>query len=345
MSLLQIKDLKCQHDEQVIVEKFSLELAAGTLACLLGPSGCGKTTVLRAIAGFQPISQGEITLDSRLVGSASAQLPPEQRGIGMVFQDYALFPHLTVARNIAFGLRRLSSAQQQQRAEHWLKVVGLDGLADRYPHELSGGQQQRVALARALAPEPKLILFDEPFSNLDVEMRERLATDIRTILKSQGATALFVTHDQNEAFAIGDRVGVMQEGQVLQWDTPFNLYHEPQNRTVANFIGQGVLLKGFMHSDNAVSTALGIIRGKRSYPWRDNTAVDVLLRPDDVVIRNQGEIRCRITDRAFKGAETLYELQLKDGQKLLSLMPSHDDYQVGQLVSVDVCADHLVVFA
>lgn len=343
-SLLEIDNISCDYAGQQVVRQLSLSLREGELACLLGSSGCGKTTVLRAIAGLHDIAGGSIRFSGQAVAGTGFQLPAEQRGIGMVFQDYALFPHLTVAGNITFGLHGMNRQQKKQQAERWLKVIRLEGLGGRYPHELSGGQQQRVALARALAPRPRLLLLDEPFSNLDVEMREQLAVDIRNILRAEGTTALFVTHDQDEAFVLGDKIGVMHEGSILQWDTPFNLYHKPASRFVAGFIGQGVLLDGYMVSDKSVSTPLGIIKGQHAYPWRDNTAVEVLLRPDDVVISADGLVSCKVIERAFRGAETLYTLQLESGEKVLSLMPSHDDFSVGQKVAVDIHAPHLVAF-
>ena len=225
---------------QPAVESVSLGLAAGDIGVLIGPSGCGKTTLLRAVAGLEPVSQGEIRLGGTLVSQAGHSLAPEARRIGMVFQDYALFPHLTVGRNVAFGIHRLPKAEQAARVAEVLQLVGLSGSEGSYPHELSGGQQQRVALARALAPRPQLLLLDEPFSNLDVELRERLAHEVRGILKAAGTTALFVTHDQLEAFAIGDRIGVIQAGRLHQWDDAYALYRRPATRFVADFIGHGV---------------------------------------------------------------------------------------------------------
>ena len=218
----------------------TLSLKAGDIGVLIGPSGCGKTTLLRAVAGLEPVTGGEIRLTKSVVSSATLSVPPELRRIGMVFQDYALFPHLSVGRNVAFGIHQLPRAEQAARVAEVLQLVGLTGSEHRYPHELSGGQQQRVALARALAPRPQLMLLDEPFSNLDVDLRERLAHEVRGILKAAGATALFVTHDQFEAFAIGDVIGVMNEGHLHQWDDAYTLYHRPATRFVADFIGHGV---------------------------------------------------------------------------------------------------------
>ena len=234
---LQLDQIAVAYGHRSVVQDFSLTLPRGTVGCLLGPSGCGKTTVLRAIAGFEPLAAGEIRLDGTLVASRQQQLPPEQRRIGMVFQDHALFPHLTVGDNVGFGLHGQPDAAQ--RVAQMLDTVGLGGSAARYPHELSGGQQQRVALARALAPSPRLLLLDEPFSNLDIELRERLGGELRALLKAAGTTALLVTHDQHEAFAIADEIGIMCDGHIQQWASAYTLYHQPANRFVADFVGQG----------------------------------------------------------------------------------------------------------
>jgi iron(III) transport system ATP-binding protein len=225
-----------------VVNDFSLQVERGHIACLLGSSGCGKSTLLRAIAGFEPVRNGTIHLDGTLISSPQKQVPPELRRVGMMFQDYALFPHLNVADNVGFGLRRLSRDARSKRITEMLEMVGLSHAQEYYPHELSGGQQQRVALARALAPAPELLLLDEPFANLDVDMRERLAFELRDILKSTGFTAMLVTHNQAEAFAIADEIGVMSEGKLLQWDTPSHLRDAPADTFVANFIRQEALV-------------------------------------------------------------------------------------------------------
>jgi iron(III) transport system ATP-binding protein len=342
--ILEIKNIRCAYDGEIIVDNFSLNLRDTTLNCLLGPSGCGKTTVLRAVAGFEPVTKGEIVLDEKVISSKGFTVPPEQRGIGMVFQDYALFPHLSVAENISFGLRKQSRLNKHRTAEEMLELVGLEGYMDRYPHELSGGQQQRVAVARALAPKPPLILMDEPFSNLDVDLRERLVLDVREILRQRQTTTLFVTHDQEEAFVMGEHVAVMDEGRIMQWDLPYNLYHEPANRFVADFIGQGRLIEGVLTSHESVETSLGLLAGNRSYEWPVGTKVDVLLRPDDVLLGAEEGMLCLITDRHFKGAQIMYSLRTPNGDELLSLVPSHLDINPGQKVKVGVDAEHLIVF-
>lgn len=340
--LLQLRGLSCGYQAHKVVEDLHLHLKAGDIGCLLGPSGCGKTTTLRAIAGFEPVLEGEIELAGQVISRAGFTLAPEKRRIGMVFQDYALFPHLSVADNVAFGIRKHPEAERL--IHELLALVKLEHLARRYPHELSGGQQQRVALARALAPEPQLLLLDEPFSNLDGELRRRLSHEVRDILKARGTSAILVTHDQEEAFAVSDQVGVFRNGHLEQWDTPFNLYHEPLTPFVASFIGQGYFIRGQLLSPEVVQTELGAISGNRAYTWAQGSAVDVLLRPDDIVPDESSELKARIVGKTFLGAATLYRLQLPTGTQLESIFPSHDDHLPGDEVGIRVAADHLVAF-
>ncbi len=262
----------------------------------------------------------------------------------MVFQDYALFPHLTIFDNIAFGLRELNKTEQLHRVNEVLQLVGLDSEHHKYPHEISGGQQQRVALARALAPQPKLLLMDEPFSSLDVELRRALALEVRQILKARGISAIMVTHDQEEAFAVADKIGVVHQGNIQQWDSPFNLYHEPATRFVANFIGQGVFLPATALDANSVTSELGEIHGDRCYNWLADTPVEVLLRPDDVVHDDCGDTQAEVISKIFAGTSTLYTLKLPTGSLLESAFPSHHDYNIGDSVGIRVEADHLIAF-
>lgn len=343
-ALLELKNIECRLRGHTIVEDLSLHINKGDLFCLLGPSGCGKTTVLRAIAGFQPLHHGEILLREKRVSYPGYTLAPEKRRIGMVFQDYALFPHMNVCHNICFGLRDKSNREKQQIAEEMLEVVGMSAMGKRYIHELSGGQQQRVALARALAQKPDLVLLDEPFSNLDIEMRERLSFEVRQILKQQHTTGIMVTHDQHEAFAVGDHIGVMNDGRLLQRDTAYNLYHSPENRFVADFIGQGVFVQGRLISHDTVKTSIGTIRGDRAYDLPTGSEVELLLRPDDIVHDPDGNLLGKVTQRAFKGAEILYTLQVKPDLELLSLIPSHHDYRIGEEVRLRLAPDHMVAF-
>ena len=332
------------------VDGVSFNLQAGEIGVLIGPSGCGKTTLLRAVAGLERAHAGTIRLARQIVSSPRVHLPAESRQIGMVFQDYAQFPHLDVARNVAFGLSRLNASVRSRRVDEVLELVGMGHAHKAFPHELSGGQQQRVALARALAPGPRLLLLDEPFSNLDVDLRERLAHEVRAILKAAGATALFVTHDQLEAFAIGDRIGVMHEGHLHQWDDAYALYHRPATRFVADFIGHGVFMPAtLLHQESGVvaRTPLGDLVGldecplPSSYPGGE---CDVLLRADDIVHDDNAPVKAQIVRKAFRGSEFLYTMQLSSGEALLAHVPSHHDHAVGEWVGIRAEVDHVVTF-
>ncbi|HYF19866.1 MAG TPA: ABC transporter ATP-binding protein [Ramlibacter sp.] len=332
------------------VDEVSFGLPAGGIGVLIGPSGCGKTTLLRAVAGLERASGGEVRLSGQVVESAAVHLPPESRRIGMVFQDYALFPHLDVGRNIAFGLGQLPRVERAVRVAEVLALVGLEGIERRMPHELSGGQQQRVALARALAPRPQLLLLDEPFSNLDVELRERLAHEIRGILKAAQATALFVTHDQLEAFAIGDTIGVMHEGRLHQWDDAYTLYHRPATRFVADFIGHGVFAPATLRQVDGqvvVDTPLGALTDIAECPLPaafGSGECEVLLRADDIVHDDSAPVKAQIVRKAFRGSEFLYTLRLAGGMEVMAHVPSHHDHKVGEWIGIRPEVDHVVTF-
>ncbi len=337
-----------------VLDGLSFRLQAGEIGCLLGASGCGKTTALRSIAGFVRPDRGTIRIGHRRVASPVDWVEPERRGVGVVFQDYALFPHLDVSANVAFGLRALPAAERPARVTRMLELVGLPEIGRRFPHELSGGQQQRVALARALAPAPSVLLLDEPFSNLDPDLRERLALDLREILKRHGTTALLVTHDQYEAFALADRVGVMAAGRIEQWDTPYRLYHRPASRLVADFVGLGAFLPGRLEQRDdrmLVHLELGTLpihaRSDLASAGASANAhgeVDVLLRPDDVVHDDGSPLQAEVVRKAFRGAQFLYTLRLDSGRSLLALVPSHHDHAVGERIGVRFDADHVVTF-
>lgn len=351
---LQVTQLSVRYSgaARAAVQEVSLTLAQGDIGVLIGPSGCGKTTLLRAIAGLEPVCGGAVWLNQRaLTVPAGASNGAAQGRVGMVFQDYALFPHLSVVDNVGFGLHGLPAAQRAARVSECLQRVGLSDLARRMPHELSGGQQQRVALARALAPAPELLLLDEPFSNLDVELRERLAYEVRDILKAAGATALFVTHDQHEAFAVGDAIGVMQAGHLHQWDDAFSLYHRPASRFVADFIGHGVFLPARIVREGggvAVLTPLGPLHDPRNCPLPEaypGGVCQLLLRADDIVHDDHSAVQARIVRRAFRGAEFLCTLELASGAQVLALIPSHHDHAVGDSIGIRADVEHVVTFA
>ncbi len=341
---LALANVSQTYGSRRVLSDISFQLNDGTIACLLGASGCGKTTVLRCIAGFEPVVEGDIAINGAVVSRPGYRLAPELRRIGMVFQDYALFPHLTVARNVAFGLRATAEGERRARVEELLQIVGLGTMAHRYPHELSGGQQQRVALARALAPRPALMLLDEPFSNLDVEMRERLSVEIRDILKSQNTTTILVTHDQNEAFAFADEIGVMMKGRIAQWATSYALYHEPANRQIAEFIGRGAFLPGIVLEGNRVKVELGELRSDALLQAAPGATVDVLLRPDDIIHDDASALQATVLNKAFRGAQFVYTLELPGGGRVMSLVPSHHNHAIGEKIGIRLELEHLVAF-
>ncbi|MFQ3236000.1 MAG: iron(III) transport system ATP-binding protein [Paraglaciecola sp.] len=346
--MLNLSNICVAYDKKSVVKQVSFTVQSGEIGCLLGPSGCGKTSILRAIAGFEPVTQGEIHLRGTLVAGGNTHTEPEQRKVAVVFQDFALFPHLNVGQNIAFGLHNYSAAQKSRRVTELLTLVGLENASERFAHSLSGGQQQRVALARALAPRPDLLLLDEPFSSLDAELREELGQDIRRILKYEGTSALLVTHDQHEAFAMADNIGVLREGQLLQWASAYQLYHQPVDKFVAGFIGQGTLLAGKIINQHYVDTKLGVfsLTPEQVSQFSTAKALEVLVRPDDIVHDDNSTSVAKVTARAFKGAHILYELALNDdpASKVLCLAPSHHDHALGEHIGIRLDLKHLVIF-
>ncbi len=354
-----VQNLIVGYDDTIVVNGLSLMLEQGEIGCFLGYSGCGKTTALRAIAGLEQSRGGTIYLNNQRLTEKTARqsfaVAPAKRGMGMVFQDYALFGHLSVAKNIAFGLNKWSAADKKARVAEMLSLVELTEHADKRPNELSGGQQQRVALARALAPKPKLLLLDEPFSNLDVVLRESLAMNVRDILKRTNTTAILVTHDQNEAFALADKVGVMDKGRLVQWARPSELYHEPISPFVAEFVGEGAMIDGII-KEGHVETALGNIYRRMEvydesgqpqyceYDYPNGTPIKVLVRPDDIIHDDDSTQTALVIGRVFRGANYLYRLQLDDGQTVLSLVASHHNHAIGSHIGILPLLEHVVVF-
>jgi len=352
--MLALDRIAQSYGRKAVLNDVSFQLTPGQIGCLLGPSGCGKTTALRLIAGFEKLDSGEIRIGGEAVAGSNWSLPPDQRQVGLVFQDYALFPHLSVAANVAFGLSGLSNEQRALRVQQMLKLVGLSREAGSWPHQLSGGQQQRVALARALAPKPRLLLLDEPFSNLDVELREKLSLEVRDILKHEGTTALLVTHDQHEAFAMADVIGVMNEGVIQQWDTPYSLYHQPANRFVADFIGQGVLLPGTVLNSHQIEIELGVLDGVVDGDCSEEGGcvrceqgcqVDVLIRPDDIIHDDDSLLMAEVERKAFRGADFIYTLRLPGGGRVLAQVDSHHNHAIGEHIGIRLGVDHVVAFS
>lgn len=317
-----------------VVRHLSFTVPTGQILVLLGPSGCGKTTTLRLIAGFEQLDGGRIEIDGQVVADGRFHLPPEKRRVGMVFQDYAIFPHLNLAQNVAFGLK---GKQTQARVEAMLAMVGLAGLDKQMPHELSGGQQQRVALARALAPEPVVLLLDEPFSNLDYSRRLQMRQEVRELLQQNQATAVFVTHDQEEALFLGDQVAVMKEGALEQIGSPLQIFHQPHTRFVAEFMGQTDFIPGEI-TGRGVETVLGLLPQKAVMPV--GTAVSVAVRPDDVALAAAEAGNGRILSRQFIGIASIYKVALADGPIIHSWQPHTVALAVGTAVQATFREGH-----
>lgn len=343
-SQLDVQQVDVSYGDHKVLDQIGFTVEPGEIGCMLGPSGCGKTTVLRAVAGFEPVTSGRILVDHVEFSSSGFCLPTEKRNIGMVFQDFALFPNMSVAGNIRFGLRTWKPRQQQVRIQELLAMIGMPASGQAYPHQLSGGQQQRVALARAMAPRPGILLLDEPFSSMDVELREQLAREVRNILKQESITAILVTHDQHEAFAIADKICVINEGRIEQQDSGYNLYHQPVNRFVADFIGQGVIIPAEVVGGFTVKTELGVISSDIPVQAEPGSIVDVLIRPDDVLHDDHSSQTATVVEKAFRGADFLYFLRTDSGTEILCLAPSHHNHRINERIGIRLHVDHLVVF-
>ncbi|WP_323847180.1 ABC transporter ATP-binding protein [Microbulbifer magnicolonia] len=330
--LLKVTDLECRYGDKVILESVSFQLREGEIACLLGPSGCGKTTLLHAIAGFQPPSRGDIALGGDTISTPAAITPPERRQIGVIFQDYALFPHLSLRQNIAFGLKSLPGAERESRVRELLQLVHLEQQAHQYPHQLSGGQQQRVALARALAPRPRLLLMDEPFSNLDTELRRSLAAEVRHILREEGTAAIIVTHDRGEAFVAGDELGVLSGGRLQQWDTPENIYRKPANAAVARIVGDGNLLPGKLLEPDLIETEMGRLQLSKAVDARGDT-LQIFVRSEDLVPgAHPDAVLAQVVERNFLGSSVLYKFRLPAGRLIVATLGAEFQFAPGSEV-------------
>jgi len=330
-------------DRPPATDGLSFTVESGRILALLGPSGCGKTTTLRLIAGFETPDQGRIAIAGRTVADADRgiHVEPEARGVGVVFQDYALFPHLTIGQNVGFGLERTSRSERRARVAQVLDLVGLTDFAERYPHELSGGQQQRVAVARALAPAPTLILLDEPFSNLDADLRAQMRDEVEKILRATGTTAIFVTHDQEEAFTIADQVGVLDQGRLEQVGAPEVIYHNPATPFVAEFVGAADFLPGLVSREGIV-TEIGVFGNLNGRAL--GSRVRVMIRPDDVTFVPDAAGEAVIVRRYFRGSENLYCLDLPSGHRVHSSQPSSAAFPNGLRVRPEAHVLHVVTF-
>ena len=342
-AIVELNGVTKKFDAETAVENVSLSVERGELLTLLGPSGCGKTTTLRMIAGLAAPTGGEIQINDTTVATAAKSTAPEERDVGIVFQDFALFPHLTVRENIAFGVESDSDATAE-RVDELLELIDMPSHGEKLPEELSGGQKQRVALARSLAPEPEVLLLDEPFSNLDVRLRVEMREEVRSILKDAGVTAISVTHDQEEALSISDRVAVMNDGQIEQLDRPEHIFEQPKSRFVASFLGRASFLTGYVH-DGVLKTGLGTFDATTLDGYTEqyeSIAVDVLVRPDDLrAARGHPEqTDGEVASRQYVGPSFIYRVDLDSGETVHCLHNHVEDFELGERVTVNLVADH-----
>ena len=328
--VIRVDELRKQFGDALAVDSVSLDVWSGEIISILGASGCGKTTMLRLIAGFETPTSGSVQILGREMSSA----PPDKRGLGMVVQEYALFPHMTVERNIAFGLQNLEESRRSERVSEMLELVHLEGFGARYPYELSGGQQQRVALARTLAPNPAAVLLDEPFSNLDSAMRQRLRSEVEDILRSRRTAAVFVTHDREQAFAMADRVAVMLDGRLLQVGSPERIYHFPANADIAKLTGTCDFIPGSVRSDGGVDTPIGALQCVASGGLAPGQSVSVLIHPDDLELASDRKGQGTVVSREFRGDMVVLNVLLDSGDSVRSRRRSFSRTPAGSRVRV-----------
>ena len=341
-----ISDLSLIYgDKNKILSNVNFDLKESEIGCILGPSGCGKTSLLRAIAGFENIISGTILKDGVCISNSLENTSVQDRKMGMVFQDYALFPNMNVKSNIAFGLNNKSKKDKDDRVNYLLDLVNLEQYKDKYPHELSGGEQQRVALVRALATSPEILLLDEPFSNIDADIKEELVSDVRDLLKELSITSIVVTHDQYEAFNIADKIVIMNNGKVEQVGNAYNIYHKPVNKFVADFVGLGIFLPITQNKNGKLETPLGVLEQKKlkkGFTKFEN--LEMLLRPDDVIHNDASKTKAVVIEKQFRGAEFLYKLLYNDKYPLLCYAPSHHNHKIGESIGIELDIEHYVIF-
>ena len=332
-------------DSSKILSNINFDLEESEIGCILGPSGCGKTSLLRAIAGFENLISGTILKDGVCISNNLENTSVQNRKMGMVFQDYALFPNMDIKSNIAFGLKDKTKVDKEARVNYLLDLVNLNKYKDKYPHELSGGEQQRVALIRALAPSPEILLLDEPFSNIDADIKENLVSDVRDLLKELSITSIIVTHDQYEAFNIADKIAIMNNGKIEQIGNAYDIYHKPVNKFVADFVGLGVFVPITKNKDENLETPLGLLDTTKFQDCEIHSKnLQMLLRPDDIIHNDESSTKAVVIEKQFRGAEFLYKLLYNDKYPLLCYAPSHHNHKIGESIGIELEIEHYVIF-
>ena len=330
-------------DSKVILDDVNLKIDTGEIVSLMGSSASGKTSLIRSIAGFHNITSGMIQIDGEIVDDSISRSDVAMRNVGVIFQDLALFPHLTVRENICFGLNNVDSAQQQNRAKKLEDLLSIENITDRYPNQISGGQQQRVAIARAIAPKPNLLLLDEPFSALDYELKDNLMNDIMKLIKSENITAILITHSAEEAFKMSDKIAFISNNTITQFANPYDMYHRPNSKEIANFFGISSYITAMITDSSHINCILGDFVGMVDQYNKDDK-VELLIRPDDIIHDDNSLFSAKVTEKTFRGSDFLYKLELKDGQNIFCYAPSHHNHQVNEVIGIKLDLDHLVIF-
>ena len=340
---LNLQSVKIVLESKVILDDVNLKIDTGEIVSLMGSSASGKTSLIRSIAGFHNISSGTIQIDGQVVDDSIRRSDVAMRNVGVIFQDLALFPHLTVRENICFGLNNIDSTQQQSRAKKLENLLSIENITNRYPNQISGGQQQRVAIARAIAPKPNLLLLDEPFSALDYELKDNLMSDIMKLIKSEYITAILITHSAEEAFKMSDKIAFISNNTITQFANPYDIYHRPASKEIANFFGISSYIKAKITDSSHIKCILGDFVGMVDQ-YNKDAKVDLLIRPDDIIHDDDSLFSAKVTEKTFRGSDFLYELELKDGQKIFCFAPSHHNHQVNEVIGIKLDLDHLVIF-
>ena len=340
---LEIENISLNLDNDRILDNLSLTVKEEEIISIIGPSASGKSSLLRVIAGFENISSGKMKLNGQIVDDTSTIIEPQERNIGIIFQDLALFPHLNCAENITFGISELSSKEKTKRLDRLEKVLGIIEISKKYPHEISGGQQQRVAIARALAPQPEILLLDEPFSALDENLKEKLLADLKILLKEEKITTIVITHNIKEAFQISDKIAFLNNKKIIQFDSAYNIYHKPLTREIANFCGIGSFINGEIIDKNHVETSLGKHFGDTT-SYEIGSSIDILIRPDDIIHDDDSAKSARVIEKIFYGSDFLYKLKLNSGENIFCYTPSHHDHGLNEVIGIKSEMDHLILF-
>tara|TARA_B100000902_G_scaffold324965_1_gene319368 strand:- start:21 stop:1064 length:1044 start_codon:yes stop_codon:yes gene_type:complete len=339
---LDLEDVRIVLGSKIILDNINLSIKDGEIVSLMGASASGKTSLVRSIAGFNNISSGRIKIDGQIIDDSNKQIDVSERNIGFIFQDLALFPHLTVRENICFGLNNIDSTKKLKRAEKLEALLNIKDIKDRYPNQISGGQQQRVAIARAIAPQPKLLILDEPFSALDYDLKLNLMEDIIQLIKSENITAILITHSAQEAFKMSDKIAFISNNTITQYTSPYDIYHRPSSKEISNFFGISSYINAEIIDSNSIRTTLGNFNGNFE-KYKKGDQVALLIRPDNITYDDESEFSAKVIKQTFIGSDFLYELELNDKQKIFCYEPAQHNHEINQVIRIKLTLAHLTV--